>query len=54
MKPMNRGVSSGTCGFGGRFQGGMEGRSSAECAIEARGKLSTIGGGTGGSDLYIG
>ena len=42
-KPMKRGVFSGTCGFGGRFHGGIGGRSSAEWAAAARGKLSTIG-----------
>lgn len=42
VKPMNRGVRSGTCDRGGTFQLGMDGSSSLLAAAAARGKLSTI------------
>ena len=54
MNPIKRGVCSGTCGSGGRFHEGIGGRSAAEWAAAARGKLSTIGGGIGGSGLNVG
>jgi hypothetical protein len=41
---MKRGVDSETWGEGGVFHDGIGGRSAAECAAAARGKLSTIGG----------
>jgi len=54
VKPMNRGVFSGTCGSGGLFHVGLLGRSEGVFAVAARGKLSTMGGAGSGLGLYIG
>ncbi len=54
VKPMNSGVFSLTCGFGGRFQSGIFGRSLEVLALAALGKLSLISGGFSGAGLYIG
>ena len=52
---MKRGVLSATCGEGGKFHGGIEGSSGAECAAAARGKLSMIGSAIWvGCALYLG
>jgi len=52
---MKSGVLSGRCGFGGLFHGGMGGRSAAEWAAAASGKLSTMGGRSDiRSGLYVG
>ena len=40
---MKRGVDSSTCGEGGTFHVGIEGRSAEELIVAARGKLSMIG-----------
>lgn len=50
VKPMNKGVFSGTWVFEGTFHDGIGGMSSLVCAEAARGKLSTIsrGGSLGG------
>jgi hypothetical protein len=44
---MKSGVLSGKWGFGGLFHGGIGGRSAAEWAAAASGKLSTMGGRSG-------
>jgi hypothetical protein len=56
VNPMNRGVFSGTCGFGGLFQDGIAGRSARLVNDSAKGKLSAIGGLflTGIGSLWIG
>lgn len=51
---MKSGVFSLTCGFGGRFQSGIFGRSLEVLALAALGKLSLISGGFSGAGLYIG
>ena len=44
VKPINSGVDSLTCGYGGVFHGGIGGMSKGDLAEAARGKLSLIGG----------
>lgn len=55
VNPIKSGVLSLTCSFGGLFHDGIGGRSLADFAFAARGKLSTIGGGRSvRSGLYSG
>lgn len=44
VKPMNRGVDTFTCGYGGVFHAGIGGMSEGDLAESATGKLSVIGG----------
>ena len=55
VKPMNRGVDTFACGYGGVFQGGIAGMSEGDLAESASGKLSVIGGiSVAAGDLYSG